>query len=102
LSKVPADKQPPRLNIDWRFIDYCLEKNVLISITPNAHLIPEFDYIKYGIYAAQKGGVTKNKNVSSFNLEEFEAYIRILKRGKKMIHLLCKTDFQIAKFFVIS
>jgi DNA polymerase (family 10) len=76
---IELNANPRRLDIDWRFIDYCLEKNVLISIDPDAHSIPEFDYVKYGVYAAQKGGVTKKNNVSSFTLKEFESFIRTQK-----------------------
>lgn len=76
---IELNANPRRLDIDWRFIDYCLEKNVLISINPDAHSIPEFDYIKYGVYAAQKGGLIKKNNVSSFSLKEFEKFITIQK-----------------------
>ncbi|HUS02515.1 MAG TPA: helix-hairpin-helix domain-containing protein [Chitinophagaceae bacterium] len=76
---IELNANPRRLDIDWRFIDYCLEKNVLISIDPDAHSIPEFDYVKYGVFAAQKAGVTKKDNVSSFSLKEFEKFITIQK-----------------------
>ena len=77
---IELNANPRRLDIDWRFIDYCLEKNVLISIDPDAHSIPEFDYVKYGVYAAQKGGAIKKNNASSFSLEEFEAFLTTQKR----------------------
>jgi DNA polymerase (family 10) len=77
---IELNANPRRLDIDWSFIDYCLQKNVLISIDPDAHSIPEFDYVKYGVYAAQKGGVTKKNNVSSFTLKEFENFITLQKR----------------------
>ncbi len=72
---IELNANPRRLDMDWHYLDYCLEKNVLISIDPDAHAIKEFDIIKYGVYAAQKGGVIKENNVSSFSLKEFEAFV---------------------------
>jgi DNA polymerase (family 10) len=36
---IELNAHPRRLDIDWRWIDYALEKNVLISIDPDAHSI---------------------------------------------------------------
>ncbi len=72
---LEINANPRRLDIDWSVVDYCIEKNVFISINPDAHSLPEFDYVKYGVYAAQKGGLTKQNNVSSFSLKQFEDFI---------------------------
>jgi DNA polymerase (family 10) len=53
-----------------------LAKNVLISIDPDAHSIAGFDHVKYGVLAAQKGGLLKEQNLSSFTLQQFEDYLR--------------------------
>ena len=63
---------PSRLDIDWRWIDYCLEKNVLISIDPDAHSIAGFDDTRYGVLAAQKAGVTRRNNLSSYSLDSLK------------------------------
>jgi DNA polymerase (family 10) len=47
---------------------------VLISIDPDAHSIEGFDDIHYGVLVAQKAMVTKEQNLSSFSLKEFEAF----------------------------
>lgn len=72
---IEVNAHPRRLDMDWKWIDVALEKDVLISIDPDAHSIDEFDNIKYGVLAAQKGGLTKEKNVSSFSLKEFEEFL---------------------------
>ncbi len=72
---LEINANPRRLDIDWSVVHYCMEKNVLISINPDAHSLPEFDNVKYGVYAAQKGGLTKQCNVSSFSLKQFEDFI---------------------------
>ncbi|UAY52945.1 DNA polymerase/3'-5' exonuclease PolX [Ferruginibacter albus] len=73
---VELNAHPSRLDIDWKYIDYALEKGVLISIDPDAHEITGFDDIKYGVLAAQKAMVTKENNLSSFGLNEFEEYLK--------------------------
>jgi DNA polymerase (family 10) len=72
---IELNAHPRRLDIDWRWIDYALEKGVLISIDPDAHSVEGYD-CRYGVLAAQKGGLTKQRNLSSFSLQEFEAYLQ--------------------------
>jgi DNA polymerase (family X) len=79
---IELNAHPRRLDIDWRHIAYALQKNVLISINPDAHTIEGFDDIRYGVLAAQKAMVTKEQNLSSFGLKEFEAYIGKVKELK--------------------
>ena len=62
--------------MDWKWIDYAMEKGVLLSIDPDAHELAGFDDVKYGVLAAQKGGLTKSNNLSSFGLAEFESWLR--------------------------
>jgi DNA polymerase (family X) len=71
---------PERLDIDWRWIEYALEKGVLLSINSDAHSLNDFQNLKYGVLAAQKGGLTNAHNVSSFSLERFEQFLAERKR----------------------
>ncbi len=73
---IELNAHPRRLDIDWRFIDYCIEKNVLISIDPDAHSVDAFRHIKYGVLAAQKAGVISSQNLSSYSLDQFEAFLQ--------------------------
>ena len=72
---IELNAHPRRLDIDWKHIDYAIEKNVLLSIDPDAHALDGFDDVKYGVLAAQKGGMTKENNLSSFGLKEFEEWL---------------------------
>jgi DNA polymerase (family 10) len=73
---IELNAHPSRLDIDWRFINYALEKNVLISIDPDAHSIEGFKDTRYGVLSAQKAMVTKEQNLSSMTLPDFENYIQ--------------------------
>lgn len=79
---IELNAHPRRLDIDWRWIDYALEKNVLISVDPDAHSIKAFNDIKYGVLAAQKGGLGKEQNLSSFSLKQFEEYLEKIRKLK--------------------
>jgi len=79
---IELNAHPRRLDIDWRWIDYAVEKNVLISIDPDAHSVKGFNDIKYGVLAAQKGGLSKEQNLSSFDLRQFEEYLEKIRKIK--------------------
>jgi DNA polymerase (family 10) len=77
---IELNAHPRRLDIDWRWIDYALEKGVLISIDPDAHTIDGYHDIMYGTLVAQKALVTPDKNLSSFSLKQMEEYLAGMKR----------------------
>lgn len=77
---IEINAHPRRLDMDWRWLEYAISKNVLISIDPDAHSIPEFKNTRFGVLIAQKGFVTAGNNLSSFNLKQFENF---LKENKK-------------------
>jgi DNA polymerase (family 10) len=72
---IELNSHPRRLDMDWRFIPQALKKGVLISIDPDAHAVDAFDDVKYGVLVAQKAGLTAENNLSSFTLQEFEAFL---------------------------
>ncbi len=79
---IELNAHPRRLDMDWRWIDYAVNKGALISIDPDAHELSGYDDIRYGVLAAQKGRLTANKNLSSFSLKEFEEYLMEVRREK--------------------
>ena len=78
---IEINASPSRLDIDWRWIDYAMEKGLLLSVNPDAHTTEEFHNIKYGVLVAQKGGLPARRNLSSYSLKEFEAF---LERTRKL------------------
>ena len=81
---IELNAHPRRLDIDWRYIDYAIDKGVLISIDPDAHSLDGYNDVKYGVLAAQKAGLTKEQNLSSFSLQEFEKFLTDRKRKKRL------------------
>jgi DNA polymerase (family X) len=72
---IELNAHPRRLDMSWQWIDVALDNGVYISIDPDAHSIEGYNDVKYGTLAAQKGGLTKEKNLSSFTLQQFEKYL---------------------------
>lgn len=72
---IEINAHPRRLDIDWKWISKAQEKGVLLSINPDAHSLGGFNDIRYGVLAAQKGGLIKENNLSSFTRDEFEQFL---------------------------
>ncbi len=79
---IELNAHPRRLDMDWRWIGYALEKGVLISIDPDAHSTNGYKDVKYGTLTAQKAGLTPDKNLSSFGLEQFRSFLAARKKLK--------------------
>lgn len=72
---IEINAHPRRLDLDWTWIEYALSQGALLSINPDAHSIEGMDLVKYGVLSAQKGGLTKERNLSSFSLAAMEAFV---------------------------
>ncbi len=77
---IEINANPRRLDIDWKWISYAMQKNVMLSINPDAHTIAGIDDVYWGVLSAQKGLLTSTYNLSSLSLNEFEEYIMNYKR----------------------
>ncbi|PSK94421.1 helix-hairpin-helix domain-containing protein [Taibaiella chishuiensis] len=73
---IEINAHPRRLDLDWSWIPYALEQGAMLSVNPDAHSINGMDLVKYGVYAAQKGGLTAARNLSSMSLTALEAFIK--------------------------
>jgi DNA polymerase (family 10) len=72
---IELNAHPRRLDMDWRWINYALQKNVMISIDPDAHSIAGYHDIHYGVLAAQKGGISAVENLSSYTLLQMADFV---------------------------
>lgn len=82
---IELNANPQRLDIDWRNIPKAVDKNILISINPDAHnLNGLFDY-RYGVFIARKGGLRKDKTLNTFNTDEVKKILKSLKTVKQSI-----------------
>ena len=71
---IEINANPYRLDLDWRYIDYALSKNVQLSINPDAHEMNGYHDMYFGVCVARKGGLTKDMCLNAKNLNEIAAY----------------------------
>ncbi|MBL0138876.1 MAG: DNA polymerase/3'-5' exonuclease PolX [Bacteroidetes bacterium] len=79
---IELNANPYRLDLDWRYIPYALDKNVMISINPDAHRTEGYHDMHYGVCVARKGGLTKSSTFNAFSLEEIEKRF-LAKKGSR-------------------
>ena len=82
---IEINAHPRRLDIDWRWIEYAIEKGVLLSIDPDAHAVDGYRDTYYGVMVAQKGGLTPQHNLSSYTLAQFEAFLSIQRKKRNSL-----------------
>lgn len=57
---IEINANPWRLELEWRWVAYALEKDILISINPDAHDKESIQNIHYGVEIGRKGGLTRS------------------------------------------
>jgi DNA polymerase (family 10) len=71
---IEINANPLRLDLDWRWHRYAIEKGVLLSINPDAHRTEGLRDMQYGVWVAQKGGVQSKDCLNTYSLQEITAY----------------------------
>lgn len=73
---IELNSNPRRLDIDWQWIPYAMDKNVFISINPDAHSLKGIDDIKYGVDMARKGKLQKELCLNACDVSTFLARLK--------------------------
>ena len=72
---IEINASPYRLDLDWRWIQYALEKNVMLSINPDAHEMEGYFDMHYGVAGARKGGLLANMTFNALGLGAMEKFL---------------------------
>lgn len=72
---IELNANPYRLDIDWTWIPYALEKGVLISVNPDAHSKEGIHDMHFGVLSARKGGLSAAECLNAKSLEEFDKWL---------------------------
>ena len=72
---IELNANPYRLDLDWTWIPYAVEKGVKIAINPDAHSKQGILDIQYGVAAARKGGLRAEDCLNAMGLADFESWI---------------------------
>ncbi len=79
---IEINSNPWRLDLDWRWIEYAMEKNVSLCICPDAHEKEAYLDMSYGIIMARKGGLLKDRTLNALSAFELQSVFKN-KRIKK-------------------
>lgn len=71
---IEINASPYRLDIDWRWVHYAIEKGVMLSINPDAHKMEGYQDMYYGLLAGRKGGLTKEMCLNAMDLSQISKY----------------------------
>ena len=75
---IELNANPQRLDMDWTWIPSALEKGVMISINPDAHVRESIHYMQFGVHVARKAGLTKEECLNSKNADDFARWVASL------------------------
>ena len=75
---IELNANPQRLDIDWTWIPSALEKGVMISINPDAHVRESIHYMQFGVHVARKAGLSKEQCLNSKNADDFARWVASL------------------------
>ena len=67
---IELNSHPYRLDIDWRWIPYCIEKGVKVSLNPDAHHLEGLKDVRYGVFAARKGMLSRENCLNALELPD--------------------------------
>ena len=73
---IEINANPLRLDLDWRWHRYALEKGVLLSINPDAHRTEGLLDLHYGVYVGRKGGLSADKCLNAYSLDQITSYFQ--------------------------
>jgi DNA polymerase (family 10) len=82
---IEINANPWRLDLDWRWVNYALEKGVKLSINPDAHQMEGYHHMKFGLLTGRKGGLTAEMTFNALSQEEIEKHFAE-KRAKAPAH----------------
>jgi DNA polymerase (family 10) len=73
---VEINANPWRLDLDYTWIPAALDRGILLSINPDAHNLKGIHHVRWGVMAAQKGGLTKAACLNTKSLEAFDEWVQ--------------------------
>ena len=80
---IEINANPWRLDLDWRWVRYAMDRGVKLSINPDAHEMEGYADMKYGVLVGRKGGLTREMTLNALNGAEIAVYFAERKTGIK-------------------
>ncbi len=74
---IEINSNPLRLDIDWRWHQYAVQRGVMLSVNPDAHRKEGFYDMKYGVFMARKGGLASHNCLNCKTVTEISDFFAI-------------------------
>lgn len=71
---IEINANPLRLDLDWRWVRYALDQEIMIAINPDAHDKEHYGFMRYGLLVGRKAGLTKEMTLNALSTVELENY----------------------------
>ncbi len=79
---MELNANPQRMDIDYKWLSYCQEKGVWVSINPDAHSRTQVGYLKFGVLSARKGALKKSNCLNALSYADLKKWLD-KKRGQQ-------------------
>jgi len=73
---IEINASPYRLDLDWHWVNYAMEKGVMLSINPDAHEKAGYHDMYYGLLSGRKGGLTKEMTFNALTVVEVDTHFK--------------------------
>ncbi len=80
---IELNSHPWRLDLDWRWVQYAVDKQVNISVNPDAHEKEGYAYMVLGTRIARKGCLPRSLTLNAMNSSEIADFFAKQKLLKK-------------------
>lgn len=89
-TAIEINAQPDRLDLKDDLVKDAVEKGIAITISTDAHMLSQFDFMKLGVSVARRGWCTKENILNTRSWEVIESFTKkkfgALKRSSKVVH----------------
>jgi DNA polymerase (family 10) len=77
---IELNANPYRLDLDWTWLPYAMDKGVMISINPDAHSIEGYEDVHWGLMAARKGMLKPEFTFNTLDTAQIDEWFRNKKK----------------------
>ena len=80
-TAIEINSQPDRLDLKDNLVKSAIEKGIVITISTDAHMLTQFDYMELGVSVARRGWCTKENILNARSWSAVEEF----KKRKRMV-----------------
>ncbi len=75
-AAIELNCNPWRLDLDWTWLRYAVERSVMIALSPDAHAQQELHYLEYGVKLGRKGWLAPENVLNCLGPAQLKNYFQ--------------------------